>query len=74
MIYLISYVVISLLIAFLGVAWNEAKYKDPYKRSDANYDVLGLSMFWPFAITVLLVVAPFWAIISLAKWFGRNYL
>jgi ABC-type Na+ efflux pump permease subunit len=74
MIWVVSYAVVAFIVAFLIIAYNEATVKNKRQREEDNMDALSMAILWPLPLFVFVVVAPFWAVSSLAKWFGRNYL
>ena len=74
MIWVIAYIAIALFMAFITVAYNEATIKKKSDRDEANVDAFSIALFWPIPFVILVVITPFWAVSSLAKWFGRNYL
>jgi O-antigen/teichoic acid export membrane protein len=74
MIWVVSYVVVAFIVAFIMIAYNEATIRNKSKRNEDNVDALSMAILWPLPLFVLVIIAPFWAVSSLAKWFGRNYL
>ena len=67
-------IAISVIIAFLGIAYNESKNEGGSVFSDENCTVLIFAVGWPFIVFFLAVVFPFWLFFRLAKWFGRTWL
>ena len=74
MILLIAYIIIAVIASFVMVAYNEATIKNNNKKEMANINAFGIASIWPLALLLFIIVAPFWAVDTLAKWFGRNYL
>jgi hypothetical protein len=74
MIIVICYVGIALILYFAMLLHNNVNIWNPEERGIADDDAFDVAVFWPFVFCILVIVAPFWAVSSLAKWFGRNYL
>ena len=74
MIWVVSYVVVAFIVVFIMIAYNEATIRNKSKRNEYNLDALSMAILGPLPLFVLVIVSPFWAVSSLAKWFGRNYL
>ena len=74
MIWVIAYVLVAMFIIFVALSYNEAKIKDDYTKRSRNIDATFIAILWVPLLCIAIFLSPFWAVSSLAKWFGRNYL